>query len=78
MSDQLKKELIITVRERIGPIAAPERIHWAKALPKTRSGKIMRRVLKKIANGVHDDFGDLSTLADSTVVDALIETFYKR
>ena len=78
LSDQLKKELIITVRERIGPIAAPERIHWAKALPKTRSGKIMRRVLKKIANGVHDDFGDLSTLADSTVVDALIETFYKR
>jgi len=74
-SDELKKELVKHVRSEIGPIAAPEVIQFAPALPKTRSGKIMRRILRKIAEGVVDkqSLGDTSTLADPHVVDALIE-----
>ncbi|MEJ5361970.1 MAG: acetate--CoA ligase [Spirochaetota bacterium] len=73
-SDELKKELVAHVRKEIGPIATPEMIQWADALPKTRSGKIMRRILKKIAAGEFDKsgMGDTSTLADPTVVDTLI------
>ncbi len=73
-SDDLKKELIAHVRKEIGPIATPEIIQWADALPKTRSGKIMRRILKKIAAADFDrsGFGDTSTLADPSVVDVLV------
>lgn len=71
-SDDLKKELVLQVRKEIGPIAAPDVIHWAPALPKTRSGKIMRRILRKMAAG-EDDFGDTSTLADPGVVGTLVE-----
>jgi len=73
-SDELKKELIATVRKEIGPIATPEIIQWADVLPKTRSGKIMRRILKKIAASDFDKsgMGDTSTLADPSVVDTLI------
>ncbi len=70
-SDALKKELIAHVRKEIGPIATPDKIQWADGLPKTRSGKIMRRILKKIAAGQFDDLGDTSTLADPAVVDDL-------
>jgi acetyl-CoA synthetase len=73
-SDELKKELINTVRDSIGAIAIIKEIQWADALPKTRSGKIMRRLLRKIAEKKTDDLGDLSTLADPSVVDALIKT----
>ena len=72
-SDALKKELIQTVRSQIGAIAAPDYIQWADALPKTRSGKIMRRLLRKIANNDLKDLGDTSTLAEPQVVDSLIE-----
>jgi acetyl-CoA synthetase len=71
--DALKQALIQTVRNQIGPIATPEVIQWAEGLPKTRSGKIMRRILRKIANNELEDFGDLSTLADPQVVDNLIK-----
>ncbi|MBT3755274.1 MAG: acetate--CoA ligase [Candidatus Cloacimonetes bacterium] len=72
-TDALKKELIMHVRKEIGPIAAPEAIQWAPALPKTRSGKIMRRILRKIAENSADNLGDISTLADPSVVESLIE-----
>ena len=72
-SDGLKKELIKHVRNEIGPIATPEKIQWADGLPKTRSGKIMRRILKKIASGEIDKIGDTTTLADPHVVEKLIE-----
>ena len=65
----LKKQ----VREVIGPIATPDVIHWAPALPKTRSGKIMRRILRKIATKETDQIGDVSTLADPSVVKKLID-----
>ncbi|MFA4885998.1 MAG: acetate--CoA ligase, partial [Desulfotomaculaceae bacterium] len=68
----LKKELIEHVRKEIGPIAAPDIIHFTDALPKTRSAKIMRRILKRIAAGDTDGFGDTTTLADPTVVDRLV------
>jgi len=71
-SDELKKELILHVRKEIGPIATPEAIQFASALPKTRSGKIMRRILRKIAEKNTDNLGDISTLADPSVIDALI------
>jgi acetyl-CoA synthetase len=70
--DALRKELNQTVRKEIGALAAPEKIHFTPALPKTRSGKIMRRILRKIAEGATDGFGDTSTLADPTIVDALL------
>ncbi|NLH50934.1 MAG: acetate--CoA ligase [Myxococcales bacterium] len=72
-SDALKKELVAHVRKEIGPIATPDKIQWADALPKTRSGKIMRRILKKIAANEIGDLGDTSTLADPTVVDVLVK-----
>lgn len=72
-SEELKKELITTVRNAIGPIATPEHIQWAEGLPKTRSGKIMRRLLRKIAENDTSDLGDLTTLADASVVEALIK-----
>ena len=72
-SDDLRKSLVSWVRKEIGPIATPEVIQFADGLPKTRSGKIMRRILRKIAAGQVEDFGDTSTLADPTVVTALIE-----
>jgi acetyl-CoA synthetase len=71
-SDALEKELIMHVRKEIGPIAAPEAIQFAPALPKTRSGKIMRRILRKIAERDTGNLGDVSTLADPSVVESLI------
>ena len=73
-SDELKKELINLVRKEIGPIASPDLIQWAPSLPKTRSGKIMRRILRKIAADESGQLGDVSTLADPTVVSQLIES----
>jgi acetyl-CoA synthetase len=70
--DALKKELVKHVRMEIGPIASPDVIQWAPALPKTRSGKIMRRILRKIAEGEADKVGDVSTLADPSVVEHLV------
>ena len=72
-SDDLRKELVAWVRNEIGPIATPDIIQWAPSLPKTRSGKIMRRILRKIAAHEYDSLGDTSTLADPGVVDSLIE-----
>jgi len=72
-SDDLKKELFALVRSEIGPIATIDVIQWADALPKTRSGKIMRRILQKIAAGKTDEIGDTSTIADPAVVDRLIQ-----
>jgi len=72
-SDELKKELVMHVRKEIGPIAAPEAIQFAPALPKTRSGKIMRRILRKIAEKDTGNLGDITTLADPSVVEALIK-----
>ena len=71
-SDDLKKALVAHVRKEIGPIATPDKIQWADMLPKTRSGKIMRRILKKIAAGEIGDLGDTTTLADPTVVTTLV------
>ncbi len=70
-TDELHKELIAFVRKEIGPIATPDIVHWAPGLPKTRSGKIMRRILRKIAAGEADQLGDVSTLADPSVVENL-------
>jgi acetyl-CoA synthetase len=72
-SDELRKELVQWVRKEIGPIAAPDLIQWAPGLPKTRSGKIMRRILRKIAADDFENLGDTSTLADPGVVTDLIE-----
>ncbi len=72
-SDELHRELIQHVRNEIGPIATPDVIQYAPGLPKTRSGKIMRRILRKIAAGDVDDLGDTSTLADPSVVEHLLE-----
>jgi acetyl-CoA synthetase len=72
-NDSLKSELIKWVRKEIGPIASPDAIQWAPGLPKTRSGKIMRRILRKIAANEMDDLGDTTTLADPAVVDDLKE-----
>jgi acetyl-CoA synthetase len=72
-SDDLKLDMRQWVRNDIGPIASPDLVQWAPALPKTRSGKIMRRILRKIAANDYDDLGDISTLAEPEVVDQLIE-----
>ena len=72
-TEELRKELVQYVRREIGPIACPDVIQWAPGLPKTRSGKIMRRILRKIAANELDTLGDTSTLADPTVVNALID-----
>jgi acetyl-CoA synthetase len=72
-TEDLKKDLVQHVRKEIGPIASPDIIQWAPGLPKTRSGKIMRRILRKVAANEIDSLGDTSTLADPTVVDDLTE-----
>jgi acetyl-CoA synthetase len=72
-SEELKKELIAHVRKEIGPIAAPDKLQFAHGLPKTRSGKIMRRILRKIAENAIDQIGDTQTLADPHVVEDLIQ-----
>jgi len=72
-SDELRAELVKHVRAEIGPIAAPDHLQWAPGLPKTRSGKIMRRILRKIAENAPDQLGDTSTLADPSVVDSLVQ-----
>jgi acetyl-CoA synthetase len=72
-TDALVKELMDHVRKEIGPISRPDVIQFADSLPKTRSGKIMRRILRKIAEGTTDTLGDTSTLADPGVVETLIE-----
>ena len=72
-TEELRKELVQWVRKEIGPIASPDLIQWATGLPKTRSGKIMRRILRKIAENDYGALGDTSTLADPTVVDDLID-----
>lgn len=71
-TEELRKELVSWVRKVLGPVATPDAIYWAPALPKTRSGKIMRRILRKIAANELDSLGDTSTLADPGVVDQLI------
>jgi len=77
-TDALRKELIQHVRKEIGPIATPDVIHWANTgLPKTRSGKIMRRILRKIASNESDQIGDTTTLADPAVVEKLIASYGK-
>ena len=77
-SEELRKELEVWVRKEIGPIAKPDLIQWAPGLPKTRSGKIMRRILRKIAEDDFGALGDTSTLADPSVVDDLIENRMNR
>eukprot|EP00271_Cylindrocystis_brebissonii_P021327 TRINITY_DN7532_c1_g2_i2.p1 TRINITY_DN7532_c1_g2~~TRINITY_DN7532_c1_g2_i2.p1 ORF type:complete len:728 (+),score=124.79 TRINITY_DN7532_c1_g2_i2:69-2186(+) len=72
-SDKIRSSLVVSVRHHIGAFAAPDVIHWAPGLPKTRSGKIMRRILRKIASGEFDSLGDISTLADPSVVQVLID-----
>ena len=71
-TEALRKELVAWVRREIGPIASPDAIQWAPGLPKTRSGKIMRRILRKIAANEMDGLGDTSTLADPGVVTELV------
>ncbi len=77
-SDDLSRELVSWVRREISPIAAPDLLQWAPSLPKTRSGKIMRRILRKIAANEHDALGDVSTLADPTVVEELVDNRMNR
>ena len=77
-SEELRQELTQWVRKEIGPIASPDWVQWSPGLPKTRSGKIMRRILRKIAANEHDSLGDTSTLADPTVVTDLIENRMNR
>jgi acetyl-CoA synthetase len=77
-ADELKKELVAWVRKQIGPIASPDFIQWAPGLPKTRSGKIMRRILRKIAENDYSNLGDTTTLADPTVVKELIDNRMNR
>ncbi|MDR7100064.1 acetyl-CoA synthetase [Lysobacter niabensis] len=72
-SEELRRELIVHVRNEIGPIAAPDHLQWAPGLPKTRSGKIMRRILRKIAENAPEQLGDTSTLADPSVVESLVQ-----
>ncbi|MBO9557420.1 MAG: acetate--CoA ligase [Caulobacter sp.] len=72
-TDQLRKDLVLWVRQEIGPFAAPDVLQWAPGLPKTRSGKIMRRILRKIAENELGSLGDTSTLADPSVVDDLVK-----
>jgi acetyl-CoA synthetase len=77
-SEELRKELVQWVRKEIGPIASPDLIQWAPGLPKTRSGKIMRRILRKIAEDEFSNLGDTSTLAEPAVVEDLIENRMNR
>lgn len=77
-SDDLQQELVQWVRKEIGPIATPDKLQWAPGLPKTRSGKIMRRILRKIAANEHHELGDTSTLAEPAVVDHLVKNRLNR
>jgi acetyl-CoA synthetase len=77
-SEELRRELVAWVRQEISPIAAPDLLQWAPGLPKTRSGKIMRRILRKIAANEHDALGDVTTLADPSVVDELVDNRMNR
>ena len=77
-TEELRKELVKWVRSEIGPIASPDLIQWAPGLPKTRSGKIMRRILRKIAENDYGALGDISTLADPSVVEQLIDNRMNR
>jgi acetyl-CoA synthetase len=77
-TEELRKELVGWVRREIGPIASPDLIHWAPGLPKTRSGKIMRRILRKVAENDYGSLGDTSTLAEPAVVEELIENRMNR
>ena len=77
-TDELKKELVKWVRQEIGPIATPDLLQWAPGLPKTRSGKIMRRILRKIAANEHDALGDTSTLAEPAVITGLVDNRLNR
>ncbi len=77
-SEALRKELVQWVRKEIGPIAQPDLLQWAPGLPKTRSGKIMRRILRKIAENDYSNLGDTSTLADPTVVQSLVDNRMNR
>lgn len=77
-SEELRQELVQTVRKEIGPIATPDLIQWAPRLPKTRSGKIMRRILRKIAENLPDQLGDITTLSDSSVVQELVDNRMNR
>jgi acetyl-CoA synthetase len=77
-SEELRKELVQWVRKEIGPIASPDLLQWAPGLPKTRSGKIMRRILRKIAENDYGNLGDTSTLADPTVVQSLVDNRMNR
>jgi acetyl-CoA synthetase len=72
-TDELKKELSLHVRKEIGAIALPDKIQFSEGLPKTRSGKIMRRILRKIAENETENLGDTTTLADPSVVGKLLE-----
>jgi len=77
-TDALRAELIKWVRTEIGPFAAPDAIQWAPGLPKTRSGKIMRRILRKVAEGDTSNLGDITTLADPSVVDDLVKNAVRK
>ncbi|KAG5915201.1 Acetyl-coenzyme A synthetase, partial [Claviceps sorghi] len=77
VSDALRKEFIMQVRKSIGPFAAPKAIHVVPDLPKTRSGKIMRRILRKILAGEEDQLGDISTLSDPSIVKRIIEVVHQ-
>jgi acetyl-CoA synthetase len=77
-TEELRKELVQWVRKEIGPIASPDLIQFSPGLPKTRSGKIMRRILRKIAEDEYGNLGDTSTLADPGVVDDLVSNRQNR
>ena len=77
-NEELRRELVAWVRQEISPIASPDLVQWAPGLPKTRSGKIMRRILRKIAANEHEALGDVTTLADPSVVDELVESRMNR
>ncbi|MEC8956564.1 MAG: acetyl-coenzyme A synthetase, partial [Pseudomonadota bacterium] len=77
-SESLLQELKQWVRQEIGPIATPDLLQWAPDLPKTRSGKIMRRILRKVAANDYADLGDVSTLADPSVIESLIDNRMNR
>ena len=77
-SDELRKELVVWVRKEIGAIAQPDLIQFSPGLPKTRSGKIMRRILRKIAEDEYGNLGDISTLADPAVVEDLVNNRQNR
>lgn len=76
-SPEMRKSLTMQVRKSIGPFAAPKAVYVVDDLPKTRSGKIMRRILRKVLSGEEDQLGDTSTLSDPSVVDNIIKTVHK-